>query len=176
MNNPNTKANRIKQFKRGFKDGNTFDCTFGQNNELGTEGMALNRAYEKGWRKARGEKVPGPQFRTNNRAYTLKMYSELTEKERKELDYVKCDTNSFFRHNGQVYDLSEFARIIAPEAMASHRGPFTMEMLDHNGDFDDWDCYAGDSYFSGLVVRYKRMPDEPDEFDPERIVIGVYTV
>lgn len=167
----NTKANRQKQFAAGYKDGRKSAAVFGDKNELGTDHGNLDRAYRKGWFKARGGVVltPAvPEIITTGRAYTLLMFSELKQKEREELDYVTEDTNSFFRYQGSVYDLGEFARIVPPEDLGGQHHP--MVLRDWHGDYDDWDCYQGESAFSMMVVRYKRLPD--GDFDPERIVIG----
>lgn len=173
MSKLNTKANRLKQYNRGFKDANTFDAAFGQNNELGTEHKNLDDHYRRGWAAGRNEKVPGSRivFRTDNRARELLFYSQLSAKEQKELDYVKEDTNSFLRYKGEVYDLGEFARIIRPEELD---GPMQHPMClrDYDAWFDNWDGYQSESHSSGKVIRYKR--DSEGEIDPEYAVIGTY--
>ena len=63
---------------------------------------------------------------------------DLTENELKEFDYLEEGEGSFFRYKGEVYDLGEFMAWDNPASPT--RG--------------DWDGCRGDSYFSGLVVKY----------------------
>ncbi len=173
MTNLDTKGNRAKQYERGQKDARTRGAVFGQSNELGTESIALNRAYSKGWNSVRPEYrvLNLVQFTSNNRSKTLLMFSELKQRERDILEHVKDDTNSFFRHQGYVYDLGQFARIIPPEDLVGQVHP-PMCLHDWHGDFDQWDCYLADSAHGGLVARYPRLRD--GDIDPERVVIGTY--
>lgn len=71
---------------------------------------------------------------------------ELTEKERKEFDYLDNDEileTEFFRYKGQVYELGDFC--ISP--------------------IKGWDGYKGESYFSGILVKF--VPNE-------RVIVGSY--
>jgi hypothetical protein len=94
------------------------------------------------------------KIKTNNVPREVICGIELTNKERKEFDYIKdedFDCHSFFRYKGQVYDLNEFMRT----------GP---------GEIHDagWQGYASDSYFSGTIIKYV------DNF--ERVIVGTYTI
>jgi hypothetical protein len=86
---------------------------------------------------------------TNNAPRNLVYGYELTAKERAEFDYIKSDeidTHDFFRYRGNVYDPHEF--MCAPD------------------DMKPWQGYQGDSYFSGIVIRYTE--------DNESIIVGTY--
>lgn len=80
---------------------------------------------------------------------------ELSESERKELDYIpdideQC--GRFFRYHRQIYDLREFMRIPdQPWAGTDIRG---------------WHGYMSDTYFSGILVKY--------DDDCERVMVGRY--
>jgi hypothetical protein len=171
--NFDTKENRAKQFKRGLRDAKTAQVPFGQSNELGTVATNLDRAYRKGWIAGRNEDThltpPIPNIKTSGRLHWLKYFHELTPKERAELDYITDDTNSFLRHQGHVYDLGEFSRIIPPEEIGTrHLHPMCLH--DWHGDYDNWDAYLGDSAFSMVLIRYER--DSSGDINAERAVIG----
>lgn len=90
--------------------------------------------------------------KTNNVPRNLIYGYELSEKERKEFDYIAQDdigTHEFFRYKGEVYDPSDFMR--------------ASDMTGLGG----WDGYASDSYFSGIVIKYA------DEHF-ETVVVGFY--
>ena len=96
-------------------------------------------------------------IRTNNVPRDIVEAYELTEKERKEFDYLDWekieageDSASFFRYQGQVYDLSEFM--------------WTGTLQDQ--DLKGWDGYMSDSYFSGIVVKYVN--------DNKQVIVGTY--
>ena len=64
---------------------------------------------------------------------------ELTEKEKKEFDYMseqEIEYGNFFRYCGQVYSLFEFLVTMPEELKAS-----------------GWHGFASDSYFSGIAVK-----------------------
>lgn len=93
--------------------------------------------------------------RTNNVPRDVVEAFELTADERREFDYVDWeavdrgeDSPTFFRYKGGLYDLGEFLAVDF-HAHAALR---------------PWNGYRGDSFFSGLVVRYV------DDF--ERVVVG----
>lgn len=75
---------------------------------------------------------------TNNQPRFLLNWFDLTDKERSEFDYLKTEEeqseHQFFRYRGWTYDLGEFMR--APE------------------ELKPWHGYHGDSYFSGILVKY----------------------
>lgn len=94
-------------------------------------------------------------IKTNNIPRPVLHWWELSDKERKEFDYIfdgEGDVfNTFIRYKGDVYDLGEFYRCITP-----------------NGEdvFKGWDGYQSDSFFSGLLVKYTN--------DGESVIVGRY--
>lgn len=83
-----------------------------------------------------------------------------------QIESAWCDSGAeFFRYRGQVYDLSEFSRIIPTGSTRFH--PMECDSADLQG----WDGYASDSYFSGIVVKYPR-----DEFGivEGKVIVGTY--
>lgn len=103
---------------------------------------------------------------------------ELTPEERKEFDYLDWeaiergeDSASFIRYRGELYDLSEFVRIV-PQGGTDPNG---FAHYDHSGDLAGWDGIRTDSFFSGLVVRYPREQGYRGEtiFDYENVVVGL---
>ena len=92
---------------------------------------------------------------TNGHRRDLLGWDDLTPGEKKDLDYITDPEDrepDFFRYKGQVYDLAEFG-LAEPV-------------------FPGWDGYHGDSFFSGLLVRYPR--EEWGDIDPDHIVVGWY--
>lgn len=78
-------------------------------------------------------------IKTNNVPRPVIYGYELTEKERREFDYIPdddIDSHSFIRYKGWVYDLGEFMRVDEDSALAG------------------WHGYSSDSYFSGVVMKY----------------------
>lgn len=78
---------------------------------------------------------------------------ELSEKEKKEFDYLteeELNNGNFFRYKGWTYDMGDFLIIseFAPKELLK------------------WDGHHFDTYFSGVVVRYV------ENF--ERIIVGRY--
>lgn len=71
----------------------------------------------------------------------------------------------FFRYRGQLYDMSQFSRILASAAKSCNPRACA------EPSFQGWDGYASDSYFSGILVKYAR-----DEFGivDGRIVVATY--
>lgn len=91
------------------------------------------------------------KIKTNNKPRPLIYGAELTDKQREEFDYYdsdELDCNNFFIYKKQVYDLSQFIR--------------TQDIA----AFKNWQGYASDSYFSGIVVKYTD--------DNESIIVGRY--
>ena len=91
---------------------------------------------------------------TNNVPRPIVYGYELTEKERKEFDYLSNDdleSNSFVRYKGWLYCLSDFLRINDTGQL------FT----------DNWHGYNPDSFFSGTVLRYT---DNSCEY----VIMGTY--
>lgn len=100
-------------------------------------------------------------IRTNNiPRFTLDAY-ELSEKERKEFDYLDWeaidkgeDSATFFRYKGQVYCLHEFMRV-------------TDTMILRNGSYLGWNGYLFDSFFSGILVKFPNN-------DLRSVILGQY--
>jgi hypothetical protein len=84
----------------------------------------------------------------------------LTAKERAEFDYLDWqaidngeDSASFFHYKGWLYHLND-AMGINPKELPS------------DSFLKDWHGYYGDSYFSGVLVRYTK--------DMEHVIVGRY--
>ena len=85
---------------------------------------------------------------TNNRPRAIIYFHELTEKEKKEFDWCNEDNaGGFFRYRGNTYALSEF--------------------MTGGKDLRNWDGVAGDSYFSGTLVKICE--------DNDFVIAGRYT-
>jgi hypothetical protein len=96
---------------------------------------------------------------TNNQPRECISYADLTDKEKKEFDYIDADKEAdedlgfrFFRYKGNVYDTQEFMGTYA---------------LHDDHAFKDWDGYAGDTYFSGTLIKYVDM-------DCDRVIVARY--
>ena len=88
---------------------------------------------------------------TNNVPRNILYGYELSPQEAAEFDYIeRIEEGQFFRYRGQVYDLGEFQRV-------------TDTMQNRHG-FEGWGGYHGDSYFSGVLVKYTA--------DNEQVIIG----
>lgn len=112
-------------------------------------------------------------IRTNNVPRDVINDYELPEKEQKEFDYLDWDkikegseSATFFRFRGQLYDLSQFCRVIPSGAKSSH--PCDCD----NPAFAGWDGYLSDSFFSGMLIRWAKDWDGKPDF--ERVVVAVY--
>jgi hypothetical protein len=97
-------------------------------------------------------------IRTNHQPRPILDASELTDKERKEFDYLDWPaldrgeaSASFFRYKGTVCDLGEF---------------MTTSGMPEFSPLIQWDGYCSNSFFSGIVVRYT--------IDYEFVVVGTY--
>jgi hypothetical protein len=91
-------------------------------------------------------------IRTNNIPRELIDWSDLTNKEQAEFNYVsdpQYATQRFFRYRGWTYDVQEF--------MSTH---------DMGSTLRGWDGYSSDSYFSGILVKLV--------CDCERVIVGSY--
>ena len=86
------------------------------------------------------------------------LYSyELSDRERSEFDWVDdWDSVEFFRYRGEVYCLSEFMRIDkhAPK------------------EFQAFDGYLSDSFFSGILVKYPK--EDWGDYDTDHIIVATY--
>jgi hypothetical protein len=105
---------------------------------------------------------------TNNVPREIIYAHELSAEDRAEFDYLDWeaiergeDTRDFFRYKGELYDLADF--------MTTAPGPFNYGLPK---EFNDWDGYQSDSFFSGILVRYAR--DESGNLDADFVVVGWY--
>ncbi len=93
-----------------------------------------------------------PTIKTNYVPRDVLYWHELTAKEQAEHDYLDNETAqldaTFTRYRGVVYYLNDFQR--APNTI-----------------FPRWDGYHGDSYFSGILVRYAGH-------DCQRVIMATY--
>lgn len=98
-------------------------------------------------------------IKTNRHPHDILYWDELTAKEQREFDYLDTEQRqsnaSFFRYRSNVYDLGEFMRVSEP--MASN--------CQFKG-LEQWDGYASDSFFSGILVKYVQ--------DFERVIVATY--
>ena len=112
----------------------------------------------------KGKVVEGVTIYTNNVPRELIQWWQLTPREQKEFDYLDTEERQegavFFRYKGRVYSMDEFLR------------PGTMWMPEMPDAFKEWDSYASDSFFSGVLLKFAR--DEYGNEDYERVVIGWY--
>lgn len=105
------------------------------------------------------------KVRTNNQARDLISFHDLTTKEQADFDYIEGEDQyslRLVRYKGCVYDTSEFSRL-GETQMATHEAPDV---------FAPWDGYQGDSFFSGVVLRWAK--DDAGRPDFERVVMGTY--
>lgn len=95
---------------------------------------------------------------TNGHRRELLYGWELTDRERAEFDWIdenEQDDYQFFRYKGWTYCLADFMRTNSP-----------------NNPLGDWDGYHGDSFFSGILVRYPIEDWGDTDFD--HIIVGWY--
>lgn len=82
---------------------------------------------------------------SNRQSRAVIYWHDLTASERADFDYIdtaeRQESATFARYRGAAYDLGEFMR------------------CDGNSDFAAWDGYAGDSYFSGVLIKLDRDGD-----------------
>lgn len=92
------------------------------------------------------------EITTNNQPRELLAWMDLTEKERKEFDYILPEEHGefrFFRYRGQIFDFEQFMPI---GSVIRDRFP------------GGWNGYASDTYFSGHLIRFVE--------DGDAIVVG----
>lgn len=96
------------------------------------------------------------KIKTNGKPRLIIDAHQLTDKERKEFDYLNWeaidkgeDSATFFRYMGQLYDLGEFMQCV---------GGTEFSKL-------GWHGYASDTLFSCLLVKYW-------EHDNDKVIIG----
>lgn len=121
----------------------------------------------------------GLKITTNNVPRDIVEAYQLTEKERKEFDYLDWeaiergeDSASFVRYRGELYILTDFVRI-SPMG-SNHVGPMGCHynMTEADRELARWDGILTESFFSGIVLRYYR--DEYGRTDCDRVVVGRY--
>lgn len=102
------------------------------------------------------------QIKCNWQTRPVLRWYELTKKERKEFDYLdsgdKQDSATFVRYRGWVYDLGEFSYIRPPVAPHPQRP-----------GWEKFDGYHGDSFFSGVLVKYLH-----DEWHDDEVIMATY--
>ena len=90
---------------------------------------------------------------TNNQSRPLIYGYELSDKEKREFDYIDdIDSAQFFRYKGWVYDLNEFQRV--------------SDTMENCHGFNGWHGFQSDSFFSGIVVKYTD--------DYESVIVGMF--
>ena len=96
-------------------------------------------------------------IRTNNQPRAVLRWWDLTDNERAEFDYLDSDTRrdeaEFGRYRGVVYDLRDMERGFG--------------MADMPRQFEGWDNYRSDSYFSGILIRWVDQG--------ERVIFATYS-
>lgn len=78
-------------------------------------------------------------IKTNNHWRNIQFGYELTDEQRAEFDWIdphEIDHRMFVTYKGHVYSLDEFMRLEG----------------EHH-PFGQWDGYASDSFFSGVLVK-----------------------
>lgn len=103
--------------------------------------------------------MTGLNIRTNNVPRDLLCLAEFNAADqaeiRKQYDWMDADklegTCQFFKYRNCFYHLSDFVRA----------------SWDATGDLASWDGYAGDSYFSGTLIKFA------DEYG-DRVIVGRY--
>ncbi len=103
--------------------------------------------------KKHGRIVEGTTIVTNNQSRELIDWADLTDKEKKEFDYLdtleRQDNASFFRYKDNVYDIGEFERVTGHKAFAG------------------WDGCTFQTYSSGVLVKY-------DVDDNNRVIVAYF--
>lgn len=82
------------------------------------------------------------KIKTNHQSRFLLDWWELTEKEKKEFDYIENEEDAmcrFFRYKGVVYDVNEFQ---------------TTTTLPEQHPLKGWDGIHPDSFFSGVAICF----------------------
>ena len=80
---------------------------------------------------------------TNNRPRKLLHWDELTKKEQARFDYIRPEDVGFqfVRYRGWVYDIDDMMAV-------------REDTLPADSFLRKWDGYQGDSYFSGVLIRW----------------------
>ena len=96
------------------------------------------------------------RFKTNHHPRLVLDWYELTDKEKKEFDYINPEeqcTTRFVRYKGWVYDIYE-AQMVEPTTAL------------HDKAWLKWDAFVSESFFSGVVFKY--------HWDGETVVCATY--
>jgi len=100
------------------------------------------------------------KIRTNNVPRPLLQGYEIPESElADQFDYLseqEQEDRRFFKYQGIYYSLDQFMKYTAEE-----------------GPFKGWEASAGDSPFSGVLIRFPR--DEWNCIESDQIICGYYT-
>lgn len=92
------------------------------------------------------------KIKTNNQPRLLLDWDQLTPKEQAEFTYLSEDDRigrDFIRYRGWCYDVGEFT-----QCSDLHEFP------------PEWQGYASNSFFSGVLVRYTK--------DGDRVIMATY--
>lgn len=95
---------------------------------------------------------------TNNKPRPLLHWDELTPKEQAWFDYVQDADYQFVRYRGHAYDVYDMMAV-------------RKDTLPADSFLRGWDAYLGDSYFSGVLMRW--VGDDGDHSD--QVVMGTWT-
>ena len=76
---------------------------------------------------------------TNNQEREFIDWTDLSKKEQEEFDWMKNpEEHNFFRYRDWIYSLDDFM-VIDKQAPK---------------EFQNWDGYSSDSFFSGILIKY----------------------
>ena len=87
-------------------------------------------------------------IKTNRQYRPTLTWEDLTLKEQRGFDFTNKEESSYFRYKKWVYTLEDFMRTNCNEAL------------------NKWDGYYGDSFFSGILVKYSNCGDA--------VMVGTY--
>lgn len=79
-------------------------------------------------------------IKTNGHYRPVLYWDELTQKEQADFYWGGAEEGSFFRYKRSTYHIGEFTRVSGEE-------------------FVGWDGVLGDSYFSGVLVKFSTCGD-----------------
>ena len=80
------------------------------------------------------------KIKTETESFEILSAFDLTDEEIGEFDYLEETEGSFFRYNGNVYDLGEFMR-------------------SGDGELSEWDGFCSETAFSGVLVKINHEDD-----------------
>ena len=92
------------------------------------------------------------EIHTDHKPRDILSWYELTPKEQTEFAWLDTEERQaeamFVKYKKNIYCIDEFMRV------------------ENNAELESWHGYAGDSYFSGTLIRFVE--------DNERVVMGYY--